>query len=107
MQNYSRENDLSWSPSNLIGGFLILLGVVVLIWVVISIYQLFTNASSFFVMDAIIPQEIALSDVPNGNFLIPRELLIFGVPIWALSVSTSIGITMLKGGLSLIEKSRK
>jgi len=107
MQDYSRENVLGWSISNMIGSFLALLGAAVLIWVVISLFQLFTDASSFFVLDEIIPQEMVISNSPNGSTLLPREILIFGVPIWALTASTSIGITMLKGGVSLMEKPRK
>jgi hypothetical protein len=38
------------------GGFLVILGVGVLIWVVVSLFQLFTTTSAFLVLDQIVPR---------------------------------------------------
>ena len=107
MKTYEQENEFSVSISDAIGGFLILVGTGVLIWVVVSLFQLFTSTSAFLVLDQIIPQEMVISESSNGRVLFPRELLIFGIPIWALSASSRIGLTLLKGGLNFIEKPKK
>ena len=107
MNTYGRENENNWSLSSMIGGFLIITGVGVLLWVVISLFLLFTDSSAFFVMEEIVPAKIILAGVEGSEVLFPRELLIFGVPIWALSISSKIGLSFLKGGLNLIEKPKK
>ncbi len=100
------DGGFSWSPSNIMGGFLVILGV--LIWVVVSLFQLFTSTSSFLVLDEIVPKEMVISQAANGaKVLLPRELLIFGVPIWALAASSKIGLTLLRSGLEYVEKPRR
>ncbi len=89
------------------GGFLILIGTGILIWVVTSLFQLFTDTSSFLVLDEIIPQTMVITEFSNGTILLPREVLIFGIPIWALSASSKIGLILLKGGLNFIQKPKK
>ena len=107
MKSYGQENESNWSPSQVMGGFLIMVGTGVLVWVVLSLFQLFTNASAFLVLDQIIPEKMVIMDLYEGTILFPREILIFGVPIWALSASSKIGLTLLKGGLNFIEKPKK
>ena len=107
MKAYRQENEISFSISDAIGGFLIIVGVGVLIWVVASLFQLFTNTSSFFTLDEIIPQKIIIADLPDGLILLPREILIFGIPIWALSASSRIGLTLLKSGINFIQKEKE
>lgn len=106
MNNYD-SNEFNWSPANVMGGFLVILGAGVLVWVVVSLFQLFTTTSLFLTLDQIVPQEMVISESSNGKILLPREVLIFGVPIWALSVTTKIGIIFVKSGLEHIEKPRK
>jgi hypothetical protein len=102
------ENSSFWSPVNIFGGFLVVLGAGVLLWVVSSLFHLFSDTSSFLVLDQIIPKEMIISQSADGaKFLLPRELLIFGIPIWALTVATRIGLTMLKSGLDYVEKPRR
>jgi hypothetical protein len=96
------------SPVNLLGGFLVVLGAGVLLWVVSSLFHLFSDASSFLVLNEIVPKEMIISQSANGaKFLFPRELLIFGIPIWALTAATRIGLTLLKSGLDYFEKPRR
>jgi hypothetical protein len=104
MQNYDEHSGLSISISNMMGGFQVLLGSGVLVWVVIALFQLFSNASTFLVMDEIIPLEMIISETANSRLLLPRELLIFGIPIWALSAATKIGLTLLRSGLQYVDK---
>ncbi len=102
------DSGFSWSPANILGGFLVVLGAGVLIWVIVSLFQLFTSTSSFLVLDQIIPKEMVITQVANGGkLLLPREILIFGIPIWALGVSSRIGLTMLRSGLDYVEKPRQ
>jgi hypothetical protein len=102
------DGGFSWSPSNIMGGFLVILGVGVLIWVVVALFQLFTSTSSFLVLDEIIPREMVISEVSNGaRVLLPRELLIFGIPVWALGAASKIGLTILRSGLEYVEKPRR
>ena len=102
------DSGFAWSPSNIMGGFLVILGVGVLIWVVVALFQLFTSTSSFLVLDEIVPKEMVISQAANGaKVLLPRELLIFGIPIWALGASSRIGLTILRSGLEYVEKPRR
>ena len=39
--------------------------------------------------------------------LLPRELLVFGIPVWALSVATRIGVMLMKSGLQYVELPRR
>jgi uncharacterized membrane protein len=59
------DSSSSWSPANIMGGFLVILGVGVLIWVVVSLFQLFTTTSSFLMLDRIVPKEMVISQVPG------------------------------------------
>lgn len=104
MDNYRQENQLGWSLSSLIGIFLTMLGVGVLLWVVISIYLLFTENSSFLLMDEMLPDQIFFGQFDGGELLVPREFFLFGVPLSALSIGARIGISLLKNGGSLFEK---
>jgi hypothetical protein len=102
------DSGFTWSPASMMGALLVILGVGVLIWVVISLFQLFTGTSAFLVLDRIVPKEMLISQAANGvKVLLPRELLIFGVPIWALGVSSRIGLTILRSGLEYVEKPRR
>ncbi len=102
------DGGVSWSPSNIMGGLVAILGAGVLIWVVVSLFQLFTSTSSFLVLDEIVPKEMVVSQAANGaKVLLPRELLIFGIPIWALAASSKIGLTLLRSGLEYVEKPRR
>src|SRR5512144_2603943 len=102
------NSGFNWSPSNIMGGFLVILGVGVLLWVVVSLFQLFTGTSAFAVLDRIVPKEMVISQTGSGaKVLLPRELLIFGIPIWALAASSKIGLTILRSGLDYVEKPRR
>jgi hypothetical protein len=91
MSVYSEdEYGSSWTPSKIVGLLLTLLGAAVVLWTVAQIFQLFTHGSAFVVLDDIVPAQIELVE---GGLLLPREILIYGLPIWAFSVTTKIGIS--------------
>ena len=108
MQVDDYDGTTTWSPTNIMGGFLVILGVGVLIWVVVALFQLFSSTSAFLVLDQIVPREMVISQGTNGaRLLLPREILIFGIPIWALGASSRIGLTILRSGLDYVEKPRR
>jgi hypothetical protein len=81
-----------------------LLGAGVILWTVVEIFQLFTHESAFIVLDDIIPARIKLVE---GGLLLPHEILIYGLPIWAFSVTSKIGVMLLKSGLEYVERLHK
>lgn len=108
MRNTDYDSGFDWSPANIMGGFLVILGVGVLIWVVVALFQLFTTTGSFLVLDGIVPKQMIISQSANGaQTLLPRELLVFGIPIWALSAATKIGLTLLRSGLDYVSKPQR
>ena len=107
MTNYRLNDEYSasdWSASKLVGVLLTMFGAGVIIWTVIEIFQLFTQGSAFIFLDDIVPAQIEI--VKNG-LLLPREALVYGLPIWAFSVTSKIGVMLLKTGLEFIERPRK
>ena len=99
------DNDYSGlSLGKIIGFLLTLAGLVVILWTVVEIFQLFTHGSAFIVLDEIVPTQIEI--VKNG-LLLPREFLIYGLPIWAFSATSKIGVMLMKTGLEFVERPRK
>lgn len=94
----------TWSASKIVGLLLTLFGAAVVLWTVVEIFQLFTHGSAFLVLDDIVPARIELGE--NGLFL-PREILIYGLPIWSFSVTSKIGVMLLKNGLEFVDKPKK
>jgi hypothetical protein len=92
-----------WTPTRIVGALLALAGTGVIIWTVVEIFQLFTQESAFIVLDQIVPREIIVSKNGANSLLLPRELLIFGIPIWALTVTSKIGVMMMKSGLEYVD----
>ncbi len=110
MSVYNGYDDESsgFSISKIVGMILTLIGAVVIIWTVVEIFQLFTQGSAFIVLDGIVPQRIVLTELAgDGYLLLPRELLIFGIPVWALSVTTKIGMMLIQNGLQYVELPRR
>ena len=94
----------TWSASKIVGFLLTLAGLGIILWTVVEIFQLFTQGSAFIVLDDIVPAQIEI--VKNG-LLLPREVLIYGLPIWAFSVTSKIGVMLLKNGLEFVERPKK
>jgi hypothetical protein len=105
MSMYSDNNEYgsSWSASKIVGAALTFLGACVILWTVWEIFQLFTQGSAFIVLDTIVPQRILISEFAENALLLPRELLIFGIPIWAMTVTSRIGVMLMKSGLQYVE----
>ena len=102
------EEGSGWTASKIVGVALTFLGAVVVIWTVVEIFQLFTQGSAFLVLDGIVPQRIVLTELSQNSFLLlPRELLVFGIPVWALSITTKIGAMLMKSGLQYVELPRR
>ncbi len=94
------------SVSKMAGIFLIVAGVGVILWTVFAISQLFTDQSAFIFMDEIVPSKIVLSE-NQGGLVIPRELLVFGVPVWALGSTARIGTSLVNSGLQYMDRPAK
>lgn len=94
--------------SKIVGTILILLGLVVFSWVLWEAYFLFNQGSAFKLFDDLLPQEILVADFPaEGRLLLPRELLVYGVPLSILSLAVNMGGLLLKYGFQYIEKPGK
>jgi hypothetical protein len=98
------DYESGWTVSKIVGVLLTLLAAGVILWTVVEIFQLFTHGSAFIVLDDILPARIKLVE---GGLLLPREILIYGLPIWAFSVTSKIGVMLLKSGLEYVERPRK
>ncbi len=97
----------NWSITKVIGIVLILLGIFGFAWVLWGAHQLFTQGTSFQVLDGMVPAEIAFSHSAS-SLLLPREVLVYGIPLFLLSLVTKLGGTLLKWGLDCLEiKKRK
>jgi hypothetical protein len=96
----------SWSISKITGLFLIVTGVGVILWTVFEISRLFTDQSAFMFLDGIVPSRIALSENQEG-LLLPREILVFGIPLWALGTTARIGTMLVNSGLQYMERPAK
>lgn len=107
MTNYRLNDEYGpgeWTASKMVGILLTMLGAGVVIWTVVEIFQLFTHGSAFIVLDEIVPVRI---EIVEKGLLLPREVLIYGLPIWAFSVTSKIGVMLLKSGLEYVEHPRK
>jgi len=100
-------NSSGWSASKIVGSSLVLIGSAVILWTVSEIFQLFTSGSAFVMMSEIVPKEIRLIQDGTSSVLFPREVLVFGIPIWAMIVTSRIGTMMIKSGLEYVELPRK
>lgn len=95
-----------WSISKIMGAFLIVAGAGVILWTVFEISRLFTGQSAFLFLDTLVPAEINFS-ANQDEFLIPREVLVFGIPIWALGTTARIGTMLVGNGLQYMERPSK
>lgn len=93
-----------WPLTRVIGVLLIILGVIAFLWVLWGAHQLFTHASSFQVFDEVVPQQIVLTQSRGEpGLLLPREFLIYGIPLGLLGLVTKLGGSMLKWGIDCLE----
>jgi hypothetical protein len=95
-----------WSLSKLMGIFLIMTGAGVLVWTVFEIFQLFTSQSAFIFLETLAPAQITFS-ANGGMYEIPRELVVFGVPLWALGTTARIGLMLTSNGLQYMDRPAK
>ena len=109
MSIYNSDNEYpfrGFSVAKIVGAFLALVGTGVIIWTVVEISQLFTASSAFIFLDDMISKEISFV-LENGSLQIPREILVYGIPLWALTTTARIGITLMRSGLQFIDMPRK
>jgi hypothetical protein len=88
-----------WPLSRLVGLLLVMLGMATFLWVLWEVYRLFSQAGSFARFDALIPEQIVVADLArDGMIYLPRELLVYGIPLWILGLATNIGGSFFKWG---------
>jgi hypothetical protein len=103
MTIYSSDNEISgFSLSKVVGAFLALVGAGVVVWTAAQIFQLFDEGSAFIFLDGFVPKQISVG-AGSGALYIPRELLVYGIPIWAFSVTAKIGAGLMKSGLEYLD----
>ena len=78
-----------------------------ILWTVWEIFQLFTQGSAFIVLDTIVPQRILISEFAENALLLPRELLIFGIQIRDMTLTTRIGGMQIKTRLQYVEQPQR
>jgi hypothetical protein len=109
MSMYNQNDEYASSGltiSKIAGVFLILTGVGVILWTVFEISQLFTDQSAFIFLEEMVPAKIALSEDQEG-LLLPREVLVFGIPLWALGTTARIGTMLVNNGLQYMDRPAK
>jgi hypothetical protein len=93
------------SLTRIIGVGLVALSAAMLLWVAFEAYQMLTHAMFFDLFEAMIPQEILIADLGDGGVIyLPRELLVFGVPIWLVTLVSTIGLGLLRAGMQYLGK---
>jgi uncharacterized membrane protein len=109
MSMYNQNDEYAttgWAISKIVGVFLILTGVGVILWTVLQISELFTVQSAFIFLEEMVPAKIALSESQEG-LLLPREILVFGIPLWALGTTARIGTMLVNNGLQYMDRPAK
>ena len=103
MTIYNSDNESNnLSISKAVGAFLALVGAGVVVWTVVGIFQLFDRNSAFIFLDGFVPEQIWVGR-GDGALYIPRELLVYGIPIWAFSVTAKIGVGLMNSGLEYLD----
>ncbi len=78
------------------------------VWLVPSVQSAASAALFPCASEARVQKEMLISQAANGaKTLLPREIIIFGIPIWALGTASKIGLTLLRSGLEYVEKPRR
>ena len=95
-----QSNIFSLIPfAKIVGGILIVLALVTFGWVSLEIYQLYKHGESFLLMDRLIPKNILfLTFEESGKMYLPREIFVYGLPLWILGLAVQIGVALLKAG---------
>jgi hypothetical protein len=76
----------------------------VVLWTVVEIFQLFNQSSTFF-FDGVVPKQITVAAGDRALYIL-RELLVYGIPIWAFLVASKIGVGLMKSGLHYLDVPR-
>jgi len=91
--------------AKIVGWVLIALALVMFGWVAFELYQLYKFGEAFLLMNKLIPGTILISTFEqNGNLYLPREILVYGIPMWILALTAQIGGSLLKAGSQYINR---
>jgi len=91
--------------TKIIGVFLIVLALLALGWVIFEVYQLYEYGQAFLLTDKLIPETILISTFEeNGKLYLPREIFVYGVPLWVLGLGLQVGVALLRTGAQFVDQ---
>jgi len=93
--------------SKLVGLALISAGIVVLGGAVLQVYWFLTRPEMFAGFQTLLPERIVVVESEMGTVLLPREFLMYGVPLSLLSLVGKIGGELLSRGVDFLEPVRR
>ena len=107
--DFTQRDPEAQSPiRNFFGVCLIVLGVAVAAWLVISVLILISNGEMPGLVLAIVPDpgDVVTIDSPGGEITLPREVFTpigFLLAIIAYGIVSGVAATLIKGGTSLLQ----
>jgi hypothetical protein len=75
--------------------------------VALEVYWFLTQPETFVNFQATLPERIVVIESETAAVLLPREVLMYGVPLALLSLAGRLGLEMLGWGVAFIEPDRK
>lgn len=96
---------LPWRP--LVGGFLLIMGLLVFVWVGWEIIQLYYEGNAFRVFEDFPPTQIIVMESATTKLYLPREILVYGLPLWVLGLAIQLGSVLLKTSGEYMDKKTK
>jgi hypothetical protein len=89
----------------IVGVILIILALVALGWVLVETYQLYKYGQAFLLTDKLIPKTIPImmSEETDNRLYLPREIFVYGIPLWILGLAVQVGVALLKAGTQYFE----
>lgn len=103
---YSSAPAFSIPWRTLLGLFLLFLGLAVFAWVFWEVWNLYQYGASFQRFDKLIPESIMFGKSERTDFYIPREILVYSLPLFILSIAIQLGTTLLKNATGYLEKKK-
>jgi len=96
--------------SNYFAAALIIIGIIVALWAIINTYKIFTNPEEIEVFREIVPHhtEARTLEMDGKKILIPVSVfyfMAFAIGCFLLFIAGSIGASLIKSGVNLLQTS--
>lgn len=103
-----RDPEVHSPIRNFFGDCLIVLGIAVAAWVVISVFLLVSRGEMPGLALAVVPDpgDVVTIDSPGGDITLPREVFTpigFVLALIAYGIVSGVAATLIKGGTSLLQ----